>query len=599
MGDPALLHLSSRADGLLYANGGEEPFHIKGANWFGAEAFNGPPRGLHKHPLRYYLDFLAAHGFNAIRLLFNHQSVLRNDIVEITGDEAAHEPSLFQLRYVDMLALLAREAARRGIAVVLACHRLAPDAWPGGGLWHDEARGFGEARVEASWGALAGALCGAWNVVGVDLQNEPHASSWGKGLAIDWNRGAERLGNYVLQKCPRWLILVEGVGYDPGAPGGDDPAAGFWWGENLVGVRTAPVVLDDPSKLVYSPHVYGPSVYQQHYFDDAAFPYNMPAVWDSHFAFAKELTHTPIVLGEFGGRYVDQDKQWQDWALPFCVESGFGMFYFALNPDSADTGGLVDANWSIPSEGTVEAAKLAALAQLPATNIFAACPQCNASTPPPLRRPAAAGAPPLLLLACVGVGAAAYVLRLVRSHLAGRAWHTSQTYRCVPPAETHGKAEAPLLPSRPRGERGAKGEKGAKGVKGWKEAKEAKEAQEARASTRPKETKESARATARPPRWGAEAKARDGSGSAAKGHGGKQPSPTAVELKPARDAARPCTWKSGGAARGEAAAEPQASARFSKLSRCDGGGARRAGEATGTAAAPRTAIKFGSSRKRA
>ena len=37
----------------------------------------------------------------------------------------------------------------------------------------------------------------------------------------------------------------------------------------------------------------------------------MPGVWDEHFAFAKELTRTPIVLGEFGGKYVDQDRQWQ------------------------------------------------------------------------------------------------------------------------------------------------------------------------------------------------------------------------------------------------------------------------------------------------
>ena len=41
------------------------------------------------------------------------------------------------------------------------------------------------------------------------------------------------------------------------------------------------------------------------------FPNNMPGVWDAHFAFAKELTSTPIVLGEFGGRYEDQDRQWQ------------------------------------------------------------------------------------------------------------------------------------------------------------------------------------------------------------------------------------------------------------------------------------------------
>jgi len=67
--------------------------------------------------------------------------------------------------------------------------------------------------------------------------NEPHAASWGFGRATDWDRAAARLGNRVLQLCPRWLIFVEGVGNTPGAPDGDDPDAGYWWGGNLVGAK--------------------------------------------------------------------------------------------------------------------------------------------------------------------------------------------------------------------------------------------------------------------------------------------------------------------------------------------------------------------------
>ena len=65
---------------MLYANG--EPFDLKGVNWFGSESRTGPPSGLARHSLGFYLDFLQFHGFNAIRLLFNHQSVLRNGVVE-------------------------------------------------------------------------------------------------------------------------------------------------------------------------------------------------------------------------------------------------------------------------------------------------------------------------------------------------------------------------------------------------------------------------------------------------------------------------------------------------------------------------------------
>ena len=53
--------------GALYAN--DEIFSIKGVNWFGSEAFNGPPGGLDKHSVGWYLDFLQRNDFNAVRLL--------------------------------------------------------------------------------------------------------------------------------------------------------------------------------------------------------------------------------------------------------------------------------------------------------------------------------------------------------------------------------------------------------------------------------------------------------------------------------------------------------------------------------------------------
>ena len=66
-------------DGALYANG--ERIRLKGANWFGSEAYNGPPNGLQHHTADFYLDFLASHRFNALRLLFNHEQVLKDEIV--------------------------------------------------------------------------------------------------------------------------------------------------------------------------------------------------------------------------------------------------------------------------------------------------------------------------------------------------------------------------------------------------------------------------------------------------------------------------------------------------------------------------------------
>lgn len=61
-----------------------------------------------------------------------------------------------------------------------------------------------------------------------------------------------------------------------------------------------------------------------------------------------------------------------------------GIFYFALNPDSEDTGGLVPKDWSLPAEGSLEYSKLQALAGLPSTNVFDVCPSCR---PPSERGP--------------------------------------------------------------------------------------------------------------------------------------------------------------------------------------------------------------------
>ena len=81
-----------------------------------------------------------------------------------------------------------------------------------------------------------------WQVFGVDLMDEPYAASWGRGLGTDWDVAAMKLGNGILQHCPRWIVAVTGVGALPGAPGtgsaDEDP---FFWGENLEDALDVPV----------------------------------------------------------------------------------------------------------------------------------------------------------------------------------------------------------------------------------------------------------------------------------------------------------------------------------------------------------------------
>ena len=117
-------------NGVLYAN--NIPFSIKGCNWFGSEAYNGPPNGLDVHSIGWYLDFLKRHNFNAIRLLFNHEHVLKDDIVETPQRERpcpdetdSPEPGLARLPSTGqrvMISGLVKAAQHNGSEGVVTGH---------------------------------------------------------------------------------------------------------------------------------------------------------------------------------------------------------------------------------------------------------------------------------------------------------------------------------------------------------------------------------------------------------------------------------------------------------------------------------------------
>lgn len=154
------------------------------------------------------------------------------------------------------------------------------------------------------------------------------------------------MGNAVLALCPRWLLLVEGVGGDPGATGLPRGANGnLFWGEQLGGAKRSPVRLTNPRKLAYSPHVYGPGFpSRMPYYDTVRSQYDKRATidhelgsrWEQHFGFLSPTS--PILIGEIGGKFdTAEDRSWQEWAISYAARRGFGVYYFCLNPNSHDT----------------------------------------------------------------------------------------------------------------------------------------------------------------------------------------------------------------------------------------------------------------------
>ncbi|ELR13416.1 cellulase (glycosyl hydrolase family 5) subfamily protein [Acanthamoeba castellanii str. Neff] len=348
---PTALNFTSEA-GKLWVNG--QRFHLKGTSWFGFETAACTVHGLWANSYTFFLDFLAAQGFNAIRLPFHLELVLNEKSPNGINYGAGANADLQGLNSLQVMDKVIQGAAARGIVVMLDLHSFAPDQFMSDGLWYNGANP--ESKVIAGWTKLLQRYKNQWNVVAADLKNEPHSSTWGTGnTATDWNLGAARLANAIASAVSdRFLMFVEGVSNSPPC------RENCFWGENLTGARTNPVVIDHPAKLVYSPHVYGPNVFGQSYFSAGNFPANMPAIWEDHWGFIPAATDRAFVIGEWGGPFSGKDRVWMEALAAYLkTKDSTGQFFWCLNPNSGDTGGLLKDDWSSPDSG-----KLALLADL-------------------------------------------------------------------------------------------------------------------------------------------------------------------------------------------------------------------------------------------
>ena len=215
--------------------------HLKGLSWFGAEGVGKVPDGLWVNDLEFYLEFMAEHGFNALRIPFALDNALAN--LEPLDELMNAAPELKGKKYLDVLEHIIDAAANHGILVLLDLHRLKATQWPDSGLWYGP--GVSLETLKECWDMMQTRFCKRWNVLGADILNEPHGAKW-----KDWMGAATELGNFVLSKCTRWVIFVEGVAHE-----GKNGKSEFFWGENLEDVAHHPVRLAVPNKLVYSPHV--------------------------------------------------------------------------------------------------------------------------------------------------------------------------------------------------------------------------------------------------------------------------------------------------------------------------------------------------------
>jgi len=323
----------------LFKDGSE--IKLFGLNWFGLETSNHVLHGLWTG--RGLDDFLAdfkAKGFTALRLPVSPETI--NPGFAITGGPG-NGPDFAALGGKDgrvALEYTLSHTQAAGMFVMIDFHTC-NTAMLGAGEPNDPTQcpGYSLARWLADLQTLATLSKTFTNVVGIDLANEPHGATWAQ-----WSSLASQGGQAVLGVNPNLTIWVEGVG-NASASGG----LGANWGQNLFEASAVPGI--PANRLVFSPHSYGPSVSVQSYFSDSSYPANMPGIWDTLFGHLIGQGFT-LVPGEFGGHYTtsstpaQNDKLWQDSYVTYLINKGMkNNFYWAVNPNSGDTGGVLLDDW--------------------------------------------------------------------------------------------------------------------------------------------------------------------------------------------------------------------------------------------------------------
>ncbi|OQR91799.1 cell 5A endo-1,4-betaglucanase [Thraustotheca clavata] len=362
---------------------------IKGANWFGMETEDAIPFGLWQNDQNGttvfdIAAFLDRNKFNSVRLTVCIQHILNNTPPKQGLVNKMTNRALDLKNYMTALQSIIKALAYRQITVLLSLHTLLPLPLNSGGLWYNA--DISEDDFLSAVDMLTKALCNDnyWNVIGLDLKNEPSKATWGTGTATDWQLGAQKIGNRMLARCPNWLAFVEGVYAEKHSLTMDDGTVikyADWWGSGLHKAKDFPVEFTTSNKLVWAPHFYNPGVYPMDYFykssktfeelDDETLGNRIRAVMNDSFGYLVS-DNAAIVLGEFAGLYATDahkmktTKRSTDATINVMIQDRYaGGYMWSLNPESAyqynpaDTPGtfyegLVELDWLTPNKDFLE-----------------------------------------------------------------------------------------------------------------------------------------------------------------------------------------------------------------------------------------------------
>jgi endoglucanase len=326
---------------LLSQNGTEQkpiPFSIRGVSWAATESCANVVGGLWAQPLTSYLDFLQKHKFNVLRLPFSEQWILDGfETIKPQQGTIYADPSLYKLTTLQIIDKIFDECEKRNIFILLDMHRLECSA-QSHEVWYSlNSPKYTYETFVFAWRKMVERYGKKKNLFGYEILNEPRGlAEWSNNSRFSMNLFYEAVNRDVFSNSSA-LVLYSGID----------------WGRSYAGMREYPIRNVDPKKAVYSSHDYGPSVVGNINMDRAV----LHSDWNRNFGFL-QIEGKPVVITEYGGRYVGADKEWLDMFTNYLISLRIpGIFWNLLDSGSSDTGGLIQHDHVTPHNNKLELVK--------------------------------------------------------------------------------------------------------------------------------------------------------------------------------------------------------------------------------------------------
>ncbi len=344
----------------IYDSTGKQVW-LTGCNWFGYNTGTNTFDGLWNSDLNTSLQAIADHGFNLLRVPISAELILQwksGNAPDANFNQATNS-YLVGMDSLEIFDYVVGQCRANGIKIMLDIHSAETNASGHTvNLWYTDKITEAQYREALAW--MAERYKNDDTIIAFDLKNEPHGKPFeGDGAAIwnnskdanNWKYEAEQAAAAVLAKNPNVLIMVEGTEIYPIdiKANGDFSSTNEkdyyfnWWGGNLRGVADYPVDLGKyNNKLVYSPHDYGPTVYEQPWFKgNYTYDTLMRDCWHDNWFYIYENKTAPLLIGEWGGYMSEPNITWMTHMRTLIGTYHLNHTFWCYNANSGDTGGLV------------------------------------------------------------------------------------------------------------------------------------------------------------------------------------------------------------------------------------------------------------------